>query len=39
MVDSLSLSNIDFPEDEFEDLGSSKEFAMSKYATLRGVSS
>jgi len=34
MVDSLSLSNIDFPEDEFEDSGSLKEFAMSKYATL-----
>jgi hypothetical protein len=34
MVDALSLSNIDFPEDEFEDSGSPKEFAMSKYATF-----
>jgi len=34
MVEFSSLSNIDFPEDEFEDAGSSKEFAMSKYATL-----
>ena len=34
MVGSLSLSNFDFPEDEFEDSGSLKEFAVSKYATL-----
>lgn len=34
MVESSSLSNIDFPEDEFEDSGSLKEFAMSAYATL-----
>jgi len=34
MVDSLSLSNIDFPEDEFENSGSSKKFAMKKYATF-----
>ena len=34
MVDSLSLSNFDFPEDEFEDLGSSKKFAMSRFATF-----
>ncbi|MDH5374331.1 MAG: hypothetical protein OEY40_02535 [Candidatus Bathyarchaeota archaeon] len=33
MVESLSLSNFDFP-DEFEDSGSLKEFAMSKYATF-----
>jgi hypothetical protein len=34
MVNSLSLSNIDFPEDEFDDAGSLKEFAMGKYATF-----
>jgi hypothetical protein len=34
MVNELSLSNFDFPEDEFEDLGSPKEFAMNRFATL-----
>lgn len=34
MVDSLSLSNVDFPEDDFDDAGTLKEFAMSQYATL-----
>jgi len=34
MVESSSLSNIDFPEDEFEDSGSPKESAISKFATF-----
>jgi hypothetical protein len=34
MVESLSLSNIDFPEDEVEDSGSPKEFVVRKYATF-----
>ena len=34
MVDALSLSNVDFPEDEFDDSGSLKEFAISQYATF-----
>jgi hypothetical protein len=34
MVESSSLSNIDFPEDEFEDSGFPKESAISKFATF-----
>lgn len=34
MIDVLSLSNVDFPEDEFEDSGSQKDFAVSRFATF-----
>ncbi len=34
MVKSLSLSNVDFPDDEFEDSGSLKELGMKEYATF-----